>query len=132
MSLPTTLNAYSSHMDAMDMAEANPTNGVRLRFDTRGKAMRFRQYCYQARKIYRAQTGDDTKWAGITCQLEPGEDGACALRIRLLETDVVSIEPLDGITPDQFTRDRVIEDNRRMMEKATELLAGKGTLEIEI
>lgn len=131
MALPTTLAAYRAHMDAMDMAEANPTNGVRLRFDTRGKAMRFRQYCYQARKVYRSQTGDETKWAGITCQLEPSDDGTCALRVRLLETDYVSIEPLDGITPGRYTRDALADDEARLMAEAERLLSRDG-LEIEI
>jgi len=93
MALPKTLSAYRTHISAMDQAQAN-TLGAEIHFPDHAKAVRFRQMCYQARKIYHEQTGNLNHWAGLVISLDKG---STVLRISQQNHEYLELIPLNGI-----------------------------------
>lgn len=103
MALPSQIGFYRQHMDAFDLADVNPS-GVEVRFDTKAKAIRWRQLAYTARKIYVERTGDESKWAGIMISLREA-DGEWILHVAHAASDALSITPLDGVLPERSSLD---------------------------
>lgn len=104
MPRPTQIGAYRLHMDALDLADVNPT-GAAVNFQTKSQATRFRMMCYSARKLYFEQTGIE-KWSEIVISVIAGQrpdDPPWQVLLRRGEAEPISIIPLDGQYPTQTT-----------------------------
>lgn len=100
MPRPSQIGSYRVHMDAMDLAEVNPSGAI-VNFQTRAQATRFRAMCYSARKIYQEQTGQ-AKWTEMVIQLHQGPD-FWQVHIQRAAMKPVSVVPLDGQYPEKTT-----------------------------
>lgn len=100
MPRPSQIGSYRTQMDAMDLAEVNPSGAV-VNFQTKAQATRFRALCYSARKIYLEQTGQ-SKWAEVIIQIHQGPD-FWQVHLQRGAMKPVSVVPLDGQYPDKTT-----------------------------
>lgn len=114
------IGTYKQHIDAMDLALVNPS-GVQLTLPTHGQAMRFRQMCYQARRIIEREHGD-SGWSEITISVDDN-----TVIIRTQESMVISIVPLDGV----YVRSRFDPDPDRESTAEEKLANAKALLKGE-
>lgn len=92
MALPTQIGSYRQHIDVLDRALANEVSGIEVELADHAKAVRFRQMCYNARKLYGKHTGDYDRWAAISISVN---DNLVTLQHNA--NDIISIKCLDGV-----------------------------------
>lgn len=92
MALPADLTAYRDHIAKLNAAVT--LDGLRLRCGTPGQALRYRQMCYNVRKIFRDRRMDHA-WDDLVIRTE-----GCEVVITVEATSVLEVMTLDGTPVD--------------------------------
>lgn len=113
MGLPRHIGSYSRHKAELDRAMVNPQHGVKIVFDSEGKAIRFRQMCYGYRRIVQKMEGGESPYDELVVAINGKE-----IHIKRQDYGIVESVALDGVeeVPEMPTSEdfkRVLEESQR-------------------